>query len=86
MPVSAMRKLVGVIPDELLSLLLPDGRCIVQISPYADYDEFAEGCREFNAEKDRAHHPESPAGREISDCEAHRLRSKIVHMTLRSCA
>lgn len=83
MPVSAVRKLAGVIPDELLSLLLPEGRCIVQIPAHMDYDEFAVGCRDFTAEKDRAHHPDSPAGREISDCEAHRLRSKVVHLTLR---
>jgi hypothetical protein len=84
MPVSAVRKLAGVIPDELLSLLLPEGRCIVQVPEYIDHDELADHVREWLAIKDHAHHPDSPAGREISDCEDARLRDKIVHLALRA--
>lgn len=77
MPVSALRKLIGVIPDELLSLLLPDGRQIVQAPEHIDHDALSDHLREWLADKDHAHHPESPAGREISDCEDARLRGKF---------
>lgn len=69
MPVSALCKLVGVIPDELLSLLLPVGRQIVRAPDSLDHDALAEHLRSWLAEKDRAHHPDSPGGREIAPCE-----------------
>lgn len=77
MPVSAMRKLCGVIPDELLSLLLPDGRQIIRAPESIDHDALSEHLRDWLAEKDHAHHPESPGGREISDCEDAKLRDKL---------
>lgn len=82
MPVSALRKLVGVIPDELLSLLLPDGRAIVQVPESIDHDEICRGVQDYLREKAEAHHPESPAGREISDCERDRLDMKVVQLPI----
>lgn len=73
MPVSALYKLIGVIPDELLSLLLPEGRQIVRAPEDIDLDELARVAREFCAGKDQAHHPESEAGREIGPNETERL-------------
>lgn len=84
MPVSAMRKLVGVVPDDLLSLLLPDGRAIVRLPDGIDLDEFEDACRDFLDTKGRAHHVDSPCGREISDCERDALARKVV--PLRSAA
>ena len=81
MPVSALRKLVGVIPGELLSLLLPDGFAIVQVPENIDHDEIASACRAYIDAKDRAHHPESPAGREIAPCEDDELRGKFAVVT-----
>lgn len=78
MPLDALYKLVGVIPDELLSVLLPDGRAIVQIPDDLDHDAFETMCREWLAEKGRAHRPDSPGGREISGCEDARLRGRAV--------
>ena len=74
MPVSALGKLVGVIPDELLSLLLPDGRVIVQAPESIDHDELSDYLRAWLAEKDHAHHPDSEAGREIGPNEDASLR------------
>ncbi len=80
MPVSALYRLVGVIPDELLSLLLPEGRQIVQLPEAIDHDEIERVCRDFLATKGEAHHPESPAGRDIADCERQTLDVKVVQL------
>lgn len=73
MPLSALDALVGVLPDELLSLLLPAGHAIIRIPEGLDHDELESACRDFLAAKGKAHHPASPGGREISDCEAKSL-------------
>lgn len=77
MPVGALVKLVGVIPDELLSLLLPDGRLIVQAPSEIDHDAACEAMRAFVDEKERAHHPASECGREIGPSEDAALRAKL---------
>lgn len=80
MPVSALFRLVGVIPDELLSLLLPEGRQIVQAPEELDHDTLEELARDYLATKGRAHHPESPGGREIAECERAELDVKVVQL------
>ena len=77
MPVSALNKLVGVIPDELLSLLLPQGRVIVQAPSELDHDTIAPILRDYLSAKDDAHHPESEAGRDIGPNECRNLRVKL---------
>lgn len=69
MPVEALHRLCGVIPDELLSLLLPGGRIIVQPGQDACHDSFASKCIDFAAMHMSARHPDSPDGVEISPCE-----------------
>lgn len=66
------------LPIDLLSLQLPDGFRIVSVPEDVDHDEIAAVVREYLETKDRAHHPESPAGREISDCEHDNLSGKVV--------
>lgn len=80
MPVSALYKLVGVIPDELLSLLLPDGRLIVSAPEEIDHDEVAPAMRDYLRRKDEAHHPDSPGGREIAGCEDAELRGIVTRL------
>jgi len=80
MPVSALYKLIGVIPNELLSLLLPEGQRIVTVPENVDHDEIAEAFHDYLATKERAHHPDSPAGREIADCEDNILRGKFAQV------
>lgn len=77
MPVTALRKLVGHIPPDLLSLLLGDGWQIIATPEDVDHDAIAEVCRAYLATKDRAHHPDSPAGRELSSCEEEALGAKL---------
>lgn len=77
MPLSALRRLVGVIPDELLSLLLPDGRQIIRAPEALDHDEISEALQDWLREKERAHHPDSPQGRDIAPCEDATLRGKF---------
>ncbi len=43
-----------------------------------DHDEVEDAAREFLAAKGRAHHPDSPGGRELSDCEQSDLDMKVV--------
>lgn len=69
MPLSALDALIGVIPDELLSLLLPAGRIIARVPETVDHDEVEQACLDIVARKGRAHRPDSPAGRDLSPCE-----------------
>ena len=78
MPLSALYKLIGVIPDELLSVLLPDGRVIVAVPEEIDHDEIAPAIRDYLKTKDEFHHPDSEAGREIGPNEDNVLRVKFM--------
>lgn len=80
MPVSAQFALCGHIPDDILSLLLPDGRLIVRAPEEIDHDQIAEAMHDFLTTKERSHHPESPAGREIAPCEDNVLRGKFARV------
>lgn len=65
----------GVDP-ELLSLLLPDGFQIVRTPEGVNHDDLAAMMHDWLAAKTAAHHPDSPGGREISDCEKTKLNTK----------
>jgi hypothetical protein len=80
MPVSVQYALCGVIPEDILSQLLPEGRRIVRVPEALDHDEIAEAMMEFLAEKERAHHPLSEAGREIGPGEDNVLRAKFARV------
>lgn len=74
MSIAGLFKLIGVIPDELLSLLLPDGRLIVAQSENTDHDEFAAKCIELVTQTAAAHRPESECAEKIGPNESARLR------------
>ena len=78
MPVSALFKLIGVVPNELLSLLLPEAQAIVTVPTGIDHDELAELAQDYLAAKSKAHHPESEAGRDIGPGEHSALMGKAV--------
>lgn len=82
MPMTALVALIGVLPDELLSLLLPAGHAIVRIPEGIDHDQLETCAREFLAAKGAAHHPDSPGGREIAECERQVLDRKAAHLTV----
>lgn len=61
------------LPLDLLSLLLPEGVQMVRASEGLDHDKIEDLCADYMATKAKAHHKDSPAGREISDCEREAL-------------
>ena len=65
------------LPADLLSLLLPDGWQMVIVPEGIDHDEVSTAMRDFIDAKERAHHPESEAGREIGPGEDKTLRGKF---------
>ena len=77
MPVCALYSLVGAVPADLLSLLLPPGHAILRVPEELDHDECTHRVQEYLTEKAKAHRPDSPAGREISECEDSVLRLKF---------
>lgn len=70
------------LPSDLLSLLVPDGWAIIRAPEGVNHDELADAMADYLHTKNAAHHPESPAGREISDCERAMLDGKVVHLPL----
>jgi transcriptional regulator with XRE-family HTH domain len=78
----AMRRLAEVpdFPLELLSLLFPQGMAIVRVPSGINHDEIAEAMHDFLQTKERAHHPESEAGREIGPNEDNVLRGKFARV------
>ena len=81
-PMAAVYQLVEgkAIPPDLLSILLPPGFVIVQVPEGVDYDDVSAVCREFIDTKERAHHPESEAGRDIGPGEQAVLGAKVVRL------
>lgn len=65
------------IDPELLSLLLPDGFQIIKTPQGMDHNEIAPIIHDYMQTKSAAHHPDSPAGAEISDCEQRDLDNKV---------
>lgn len=68
------------LPLDLLSLLLPEGFQIIRADEGIDHDALCDLASEYVAEKNRAHHPESEAGRDIGPCENAALTAKIVQL------
>lgn len=68
------------LPLDLLSMLLPDGLQMVRVPEGVDHDEFETIARDYLAAKGKAHHPDSPGGREITDCERAGLDCKVVQL------
>lgn len=82
MSVAALFRLLRTkaLPSDLLSLLLPDGHVIVQVPENIDYDAISTACRDFIDSKERAHHPESEAGRDLGPTEKGELGAKVVRL------
>lgn len=77
MPTGALFSLVGVLPDDLISLMLPAGVQIVRVPEDVDHDEVCQAMHDYLASKSAAHHPDSPGGRDIAPCEDAALRTKL---------
>lgn len=79
-PGSAIFALAGAIPDDLISLLLPSGFLIVRLPEEIDHDSFAAMVNDYQAAKEEAHRVDSPAGRDLADCELEKLDSKVARI------
>lgn len=80
MSIASLYRLVGVIPDELLSLLLPDGHLIVAQSENTDHDEFAAKCIELVTQTAAAHRPDSECAEKIGPNEHKSLNATRAHL------
>jgi hypothetical protein len=80
MLLSALDGLIGVLPDDLLSLLLPDGRVIVKLPDGIDHDEIEAAARDFLAAKGAAHHPLSENGRDLGPGEVAALSKRAARL------
>lgn len=72
--------LTKALPLDLLSLILPDGFQIIRAPEDIDHDALCELAADYVSEKNRAHHPESEAGREIGPGEHSSLTTKVVQL------
>lgn len=78
MGLPSLVKLIGVVPANLLSLLLPDGFQIVRVPEGIDHDKLAELASDYLTTKNAAHHPASEAGRDLGPGEQAALGAKAV--------
>jgi hypothetical protein len=80
LPSGALYRLCGHLPCDLLNLLMPEGFAIVRVPTGVDYDSVSSLCREFIDIKDKAHHPESEAGRDLGPTEQGTLTGCVVQL------
>lgn len=82
MSVAGLYRLISkdAVPLDLLSLLLPTGFAFVRVPEAVDHDEIAEAVADYLLTKERAHHPESEAGREIGPTENNVLCGKFARV------
>ncbi len=76
-PGSVIYALAGNVPENILSYLLPPTHVVVRVPEGVDHDELAAACADYLREKQKAHQPDSPAGRDISPCEDDKLRARL---------
>ena len=74
----ALFSLCGVLPHDLISLLLPDGFQVVRVPEGIDHDKRADLANDYLAAKNAAHHPASEAGRDLGPGEQAALGAKAV--------
>ncbi len=85
MSVISLLKLVGVIPDYLLShLLAPVERQVVTSQTEMDHDELGANCIRFGGKLQQARSPNSPEGVDIAPCEDAELRACAAQLAVRS--
>lgn len=68
------------LPADILSMFAPAGWAIVKLPEDLDHDEFEDLCRDYLNTKGNAHHKDSPAGREVSECEREALAARVVRL------
>lgn len=87
MPVPAMLKCVGVIPDELLSQLFePVRRCLVPTNGDGDpdYDAIGQHALDLGATVAQSRNPNSPGGTNIVPIERDAIQQKLARVSGRA--
>lgn len=79
MPMAAFWKLFGVLPVELLAVLVPDGWTLARTSE-TDHDDLAATCIDYAGSHARARHPESEHGVDIGPGEQRELEGKATRL------
>ncbi len=77
MPVSALYCLVSALPQDILSLLLPDGHLIVRAPVEINHDQIADAMVDYLAAKQQAHREDSECGPAIGPGEHGKLTTKF---------
>jgi hypothetical protein len=81
MSIATLLKLVGVIPDDLLSrIFAPVERQLASSQCEFDHDAMGADCIEYGSKLQRARSPNSPAGVEIAPCEDADLRAHAARL------
>ena len=78
MPVGVLYSLIGYVPDELLSLLLPEGRKIVRVPENVDHDAIGAWAEAYAAKKLAAHRADSECQERIGPNERADLDATVV--------
>lgn len=78
MSIAGLFAMVGWMPDDLLSMLLPEGRQIVQLPDDLDHDALSDLAADYLTTKAAAHKLDSPGGVDISACERAVLDAKVI--------
>ena len=84
-PMSAVFALLEskALPVDLLDHLLPVGMAFVKLPEGLDHDSVEDACRDYLETKGKAHHKDSPAGRELSDCEREALNRSVINIPIK---
>jgi len=77
MPITAIHALCGVIPNELLSLMLPAGFGVVEQADDFDHATMAAKCVDYLTTYTAARDPNSEAGEALGPNERERLGGKV---------
>lgn len=80
MPLGALWQLAGVVPIDLLNLMLPDGLALVRVPDGQDHAACAAAAMDFAAGYAEARHPESEAGCEIGPGEDAELNARAARL------
>jgi hypothetical protein len=77
MSAAALYALCGAIPEDILSLMVPDGWSILRTPAALNHDEVADAMTDYFAAKQRAHRSDSECGEAIGPNEDNILRGKF---------
>lgn len=76
MPLSAFYRLIGVLPRDLIDLLLPTGNIVIKVPEDVDFDDLAAKASDFVSSYIQTRHPDSEGGADLGTSETTNLSTK----------